>query len=236
MTTVILEAQRARAKQILDILRYSLSIREEDFATLVVARESSDPFRVLVVTILSQSCTDIAALRAYRTLEEKVGVTPLKLSRSRIQKIAKAIHAAGLHRQKARALKRLAQIIVDRYSGTISDILHEPVDEARTLLRQLPKVGPKTADVLLGVWGQPTISVDTHVNRVSKRLGLAPQKAKYEETRTALMQLYRAEDYRSIPLLFMAHGRNTCKALRPRCPSCPIERLCPYTKKTMQSQ
>jgi endonuclease-3 len=236
LTTVILEAQRARAKQILEILRESLSILEEDFATLVVWRESSDPFRVLVVTILSQNCTDIAALRAYRTLEQEVGVTPLKLSRTKISQITKAIHAAGLHRQKARALKRLAQIIADRYSSTINNILHEPVDEARTLLQQLPKVGPKTADVLLSVWGQPTISVDTHVNRVSKRLGLAPQKANYEETRTALMQLYRAEDYRLIPLLFMAHGRSTCKALRPRCPSCLVERLCPYTKKTMQSQ
>jgi endonuclease-3 len=235
LTTVILEAQRARAKHILEILRNSLSIREEDFATLVVARESSDPFRVLVVTILSQNCTDIAALRAYRTLEREVGVTPLKLSRSKISQITKAIHAAGLHRQKARALKRLAQIIADRYSGTMSDILHKSVDEARTLLQQLPKVGPKTADVLLSVWGQPTISVDTHVDRVSKRLGLAPQKANYEETRTALMQLYRTEDYRLVPLLFMAHGRNICKAVRPRCPSCPVERLCRYTKKTLES-
>lgn len=206
---------------------------DEDFASLVVARETSDPFRVLVVTILSQSCTDIAALRAYRTLDRQVGVTPQSLSRTKTKEVANAIHVAGLHRQKSRALKKLAQITVKQHSRTLDSILHHPVDQARILLQELPNVGPKTADVLLSVWGKPTISVDTHVNRVSKRLGLAPQKAKYEEVRMALMQLYKPEDYHSIPLLFMGHGRKTCRSPRPRCSSCPVERLCPFTKKNL---
>ena len=234
MATVIVESERTRAKQILEILNQNLSVHDEDFATLVVARETSDPFRVLVVTILSQSCTDIAALRAYRTLDQQVGVTPQSLSQTETQEITKAIRVAGLHRQKSRALKKLAQITVNQYSGILDDILRHPVDQARILLQELPKVGPKTADVLLSVWGKPTISVDTHVNRVSKRLGLAPQKAKYEEVRMALMQLYKPEDYHSIPLLFMAHGRKTCRSLRPRCSSCPIEKLCPFTKKNLE--
>jgi endonuclease-3 len=230
---VIAKSQRTQAKQILEILRRNLPIRDEDFASLHVAKESSDPFRVLVVTILSQNCTDKAALRAYGALEKKVGVTPRRLSGTSAREIAKAIHAAGLHKQKAKALRRLAQIIVERYSGNLDEILQEPLDQARIILQQLPQVGPKTADVLLSVYGEPTISVDTHVDRVSKRLGLARRKAGYEETRASLMRFYRPEEYRFVPLLFMAHGRKFCKAQRPLCPICPVRKLCPYANKTL---
>jgi endonuclease-3 len=231
LATVILESERIRAKKILKILNRNLSICDEDFAALIVAKETSDPFRVLIVTILSQNCTDIAALRAYRRLDEEVGVAPLSLGRAKVREIGKAIREAGLHRQKARALKGLSEIILERYSGNLNGILHNPIDQARALLQELPKVGPKTADVLLSIWGQSTISVDTHVDRVSKRLGLAVQKAKYEEVRASLMQLYRQGDYSSVPLSFMALGRKICKAPKPRCSSCPVMKLCPYPKK-----
>ena len=233
LATSVLESERIRAQQILEILRRNLSIRDEDFASLRVAKKSLDPFRVLVVTILSQNCTDIAALRAYQTLDEQVGVTAPKLSRTKTREIARAIHVAGLYKQKAKGLKRLSRIIVERYSGSLIELLRNPLDQARTWLQELPHVGPKTADVLLSVWGQPTISVDTHVDRVSKRLGLARQKAKYEEVRATLMKVYRPEDYHSVPLLFMAHGRKLCKAPRPRCFECPVEMLCPYPKKKL---
>ena len=227
------ESKRIRAQQILEALRQRLSIRDEDFAALCIAKESYDPFRVLVVTILSQNCTDIAALRAYRTLDQQVGVNAFTLSRTRPREIAKAIHAAGLHKQKAKGLMRLSRILVENYSGNLNRVLNRPLNQARTLLQELPQVGPKTADVLLSVWGRPTISVDTHVNRVSKRLGLVRQKAGYEEIRATLMKLYRPENYRSVPLLFMAHGRKLCKAPKPRCFECPIEKMCPYQKKIL---
>jgi len=223
--------EQERARQIFVILRGALSLRDEDFASVLVAKETGDPFRVLVVTILSQSCTDIAAIRAYRNLDEQVGVTVSQLAKAKVSEIEKAVRVAGLHRQKARALKRIAQLIAKRYSGDLRPVVEGPLEEARLRLQELPKVGPKTADVLLGVWGRPTISVDTHVNRVSKRLGLAHQKAKYEEVRATLMQIYDPADYRSVPLLFMAHGRKTCGAPKPRCSSCPVEKLCPFTKK-----
>jgi endonuclease-3 len=231
LATAIPESEKIRAQQILETLRQHLLMRDEDFAALCVARESSDPFRILVVTILSQNCTDIAALRAYRKLDQQVGVDALTLSRTGLREIRKAIHAAGLHKQKAKGLKRLSRLIVERYSADLNRILNRPLDEARTLLQELPQVGPKTADVLLSVWGQPTISVDTHVNRVSKRVRLVHQKARYEEVRAALMKLYGPEDYHLVPLLFMAHGRKLCKAPKPRCFECPIESLCPYPKK-----
>jgi len=141
--------EKQRAQQILDILHENLLIREEDFASLIVAHESKDPFRVLVVTILSQNCTDVAALRAYSNLDQQVGVTVSKLRRASIKKLEKAIHVAGLHRGKARALKRLGQVLTDQYSGGLQKILRSPTDDARLKLQELPKVGPKTADVHL---------------------------------------------------------------------------------------
>ena len=207
-------------------------MREEDFAATRVARETGDPFRVLVVTILSQNCTDVAALRAYYKLEERVGVTVEKLARARVPTIERAIHVAGLHKQKAKAMKQLARLVADEYPSGFGSVLEGSFDEVRARLQELPNVGPKTADVLLSIWGQPTISVDTHVDRVSKRLGLAPNKARYEEVRANLMGAFPTEDYRLVPLYFMALGRQICKARRPLCPKCPVISLCQYTRKT----
>ena len=227
------ELERIRARQILRILRQTLQVRDQDFATLVVANESHDPFRVLVVTILSQNCTDIAALRAYRNLDRQIGVTAADLERASAREIQGAIRVAGLHRQKARGIRRLAQMVEEHYSLNFAGALNGELEEVRSRLQQFPKVGPKTADVLLSVFGRRTISVDTHVNRVSKRLGMVPQNAKYEQVRAVLMQLFRKDDYPTIPLLFMTHGRQVCKALKPRCTACPVERLCPYPRKNL---
>lgn len=232
MESTVLKSERARAREILRILRSTLDIRVEDFATLTVAREANDPFRTLVVTILTQNCTDVAALRAYRNLDEQVGATIPGLIRANVRTIEKAIRVAGLYKQKARGLKKLAQTIDERYEGDFGKALKGSLDEVRVALQELPRVGPKTADVILGVSGRSTISVDTHVNRVSKRLGLAPKKSSYDKVRGALMQFYPEKDRRFVPLYLMAHGRKTCKALRPLCPFCPVEKLCPYPSKT----
>ncbi len=235
MESTVLESERKRAREILRTLRGTLVIPVEDFATLTVAKESNDPFRTLVVTILTQNCTDVAAIRAYRNLDEQVGVTVPKLAQTNIRTIRKAIRVAGLHKQKARGLKKLAQAIAERYKGNVGAALKGSLDEVRVALQELPRVGPKTADVLLGVCGRPTISVDTHVNRVSKRLAIAPRRAGYDRVRGALMQIFPEKDRRFVPLYFMAHGRKTCKARRPLCPVCPVEKLCPYPYKTRPS-
>jgi endonuclease-3 len=229
---ILTAAEKERAIKILKILQSSLPIRVSEFASVLVNEETHDPFRVLVVTILSQSCTDIAAIQAYRRLERRIGITPRGLAQAEVRVIRDSIRVAGLHRQKSKALRQLARIVSENYSDDISQVLQKPTEEARAELQNLPKVGPKTADVLLSVWGSATISVDTHVERVSKRLGFAPPKAKYAKIRSDLMQLFDVADYSKIPLLFMAHGRRYCKALRPLCPSCPIENLCPYLRKT----
>jgi endonuclease-3 len=230
-TPATLESERSRANRIFGILRRELTIRDEDFASCIVAKKTSDPFRVLVVTILSQNCTDIVALRAYARLDQTIGVNIQALRGAATIQVERAIREAGLHRQKAKALVELAKQITD-WDDNLRSVLSAPVEEARAKLQELPKVGPKTADVLLGVWNRPTISVDTHVERVSKRLGFARANARYEEVRAALMQLFRETDYPLVPLVLMAHGRAFCKARRPLCPICPVEKLCPYPYKT----
>jgi endonuclease-3 len=231
-TVTVAYKDRKRAQRILKVLRGSIPLREEDFAASRVAKESGDPFRVLVVTILSQNCTDVAALRAYGNLDRTVGVSVRTLSKAQVRTIERAIHVAGLHKQKAKALKQLARVVGEKYSGNFSAALDGPFEQVRERLQELPNVGPKTADVLLSIWGRPTISVDTHVDRVSKRLGLAPAKARYGAVRSALMQEFLEKDYRSVPLYFMALGRRICKAQRPLCPTCPISNLCRYERKT----
>ena len=225
---IISSAEKKRASRILRVLRSKLPIRAREFASVLVRRESGDPFRILVVTILSQSCTDIAALKAYRTLEDRIGVTAGALAKADVKEISESIRFAGLHRQKSRALRQLARLVSQEYSGEISQILQKPVEAARVELQGLPKVGPKTADVLLSIYGKPTISVDTHVERVSKRLGLTGPKAKYDQIRCDLMRLFNPDDYSKVPLLFMAHGRKYCKAIRPLCTECPVRQFCPY--------
>jgi len=111
-------------------------------------------------------------------------------------------------------------------------MLEGSFEEVRERLQELPNVGPKTADVLLSILGEPTISVDTHVDRVSKRLGLAPNKRTYETVRASLMRAFLGEQYRVVPMYFMALGRKLCRAQRPLCPNCPINSLCPYDRKT----
>ena len=232
MEKTVTTADKEKAQEILKILRARIPLREEDFAASRVAKESSDPFRVLVVTIISQNCTDIAALRAYEILDRRVGVSVSALSKARVPTIEKAIHVAGLHKQKAKALKQLSRVVNEKYSGNFAAMLEGSFEQVRERLQELPNVGPKTADVLLSIWGRPTISVDTHVDRVSKRLGLAPPKARYDEIRSALMQEFLEKDYRIVPLYFMALGRSICKARRPLCPACPVKDLCPHEGKT----
>lgn len=232
MESSLIYSESDRPHEILRRLRQTIVIREEDFAATLVAKETNDPFRILVVTILSQNCTDVAAFRAYNRLDKRVGVTVARLRKARVRTIENAIRVAGLHKQKARALRQLSAIVAEKYSSSFTSMLEGPFDEVRDRLQDLPNVGPKTADVLLGILGQPTISVDTHVDRVSKRLGLAPKKGKYEVVRASLMQAFLGEDYRVVPMYFMALGRKFCRARRPLCPKCPINELCPYDMKT----
>ncbi len=191
-------------------------------------KQHRDPFATLVVTILSQNTADRNTARAFEALSKRFEISPEALAQANLRQIEDAIRVAGLYKNKAKAIKQAATIVLQNYDGTLQPILTLPFATARNTLLRFPGVGPKTADVvLLFSASQPTIPVDTHVNRVSKRLGFAPAKADYEEVRNALQSIYDPRDFLSVHLLLIAHGRRYCRALRPLCDECPINSYCP---------
>lgn len=177
---------------------------------------------------MSQNTADTNTERAYQKLQERFEITPEVLTKAKISDIEDCIRVAGLYQSKARAIQTASKIVLERFDGNLNTVLSLPVEEARRTLMDMPGVGPKTADVvLLFSADKPTIPVDTHVNRVSKRLGLAPARGDYEAVRISLQSHYRPQDYASVHLLLIAHGRKTCKAQKPLCHACPVSGVCP---------
>jgi endonuclease-3 len=210
-----------RAKEILNRLRDNFSVPEWTSG-------SRDPYRTLILTVLSQATADTNSARAFRNLQKRFAVTPDALSKADVKDIEEAIKVGGLYRNKARVIKSVSQIIMKQHSGSLDFVYSQPFEKARNTLLELPGVGPKTADiVLLFCANQPTIPVDTHVNRVSKRLGLVPAKTDYEGVRMGLESLYSQEDSLTVHLMFISHGRKYCKARKPLCNVCPVNMLCP---------
>jgi endonuclease-3 len=131
--------------------------------------------------VLSQHTHRRNTARALETVSNRFPMTPEALSKAAVADIAAAIRVAGLFHTKARVIHALAKIVQERWGGSLRNILELPVDATRAQLQALPGVGPKTADVvLLFSAHKPVMPVDTHVNRVSQRLGLVPAKAPYD--------------------------------------------------------
>ena len=189
---------------------------------------SEDPFKTLMVTIISQNTNDRNTARAFENLTNKFKITPEALANAKKKEIEESLKVAGLYRNKAKTIKRISKTILKQYQGDLKPILSLPIEEAREMLMQFPGVGPKTADVvLLFCAKQNTIPVDTHVNRVSKRLGLAPDNGDYETVRKALQSIFEPKDYLPVHVLLILHGRKYCKARAPMCKECPINKFCP---------
>ena len=205
-----------------------LQILQDTVAVPKLVKPKNDPFETLVVTIISQNTADRNTARAFENLSKQFEVTPQALSKAETSKIEACLHVGGLYKSKAKTIQIVSKIILEKFHGSLKPILSLPLEEARKTLMELPGVGPKTADVvLLFAANQSTIPVDTHVNRVSKRLGLAPAKGNYEEVRLSLQSLFDPKDYLAVHLLLIAHGRKYCKARQPLCPQCPVRAYCP---------
>jgi len=188
----------------------------------------SDPFKVLVRTIISQSTAEANTRRAYQNLSRKYLINPAVLAGADVAEIEGSLKVAGLYRNKAKILKKVAELVVERFNGSLGFICASSMEDARKKLMSLPGVGPKTADVvLLFSARKPTLPVDTHVNRVSKRLRLVPSSGDYETVRKSLQRLYAAKEYFDVHMLFIALGRKYCKALKPLHSACPVKELCP---------
>ena len=216
--------EKERAQQILKILRREFSLPNW-------TNTPKEPFSTLIRTVLSQATNDKNRDKAFRNLSEKFEIAPKALAEADVKDIEKAIRVGGLYRNKSHVIKEVSRVIVEKFDGTLDFVSSLPLEEARKLLMTFPGVGPKTADVvLLFSVNKRVLPVDTHVNRVSKRLGLVASNADYEHIRLVLESLYSPEDYLAAHLLLIMLGRKYCKARNPLHKSCPVNMLCPSAK------
>jgi endonuclease-3 len=210
-----------RAATVLQILRQTFKMPKW-------VKSARDPFETLIVTIISQNNNDRNTARAFEALSKRFEIKPEVLAKAETSQIEDCIRVGGLYRNKAKTIKQVSTIIFEKFHGSLKPVLSLPFEEARGALIKLPGIGPKTADVvLLFSAKQPTVPVDTHVNRVAKRLGFAPATGDYEAVRKSLQSLYDASDYLDVHVLLIAHGRRYCKAGRPLCHECPVNVYCP---------
>ncbi len=190
-----------------------------------------NPFEMFIRTILSQNTNDKNRDRAFQRMKEEFeDLTPEKLANSDLKKIEDAIKVAGLYRVKSVRIHEISKYIMDKFDGDIDKLLTLPFKEARKKLIELKGIGYKTADIMLLFYcNHPTIPIDTHITRVSKRLGFAEQDAKYEKIRESLEKLIETDItvYKESHLLLIELGRDTCNAINPKCKNCIVESLCP---------
>jgi endonuclease-3 len=181
-----------------------------------------NPFQLLVATILSAQCTDKQVNQVAPVLFKRLK-TPADFAGAPLKTIEKLIRPTGFFHNKAKNIKNCALSLLEKHNGGVPQTLDELV--------KLPGVGRKTANVVLGAaFGIPGVVVDTHVARISNRLGLTgyknPVKIEYD-----LMGLLPKKAWNEFSLQLIFFGRSTCMARNPKCPQCPLKKLCPWPHK-----
>ena len=192
-------------------------------------RREKDLMSLLVLTVLSQNTNDVNRDRAFANLKAAFPTWESLLA-GRQSEIEKAIRVGGLGRQKARRLKEiLAGIKKDRGGFSLSFLCTLPLEKAREYLLGFKGVGEKTAaGTLLFGCGIPVFPVDTHILRVSKRLGLLPASTNAQKAHARLGAMVPPEMNYELHLNLIAHGRKICHARKPECPVCPLNTRCLY--------
>lgn len=181
------------------------------------------PFELLIAVILSAQATDISVNKATGPLF-KIANTPEKILELGITHFKHYIKNIGLYNTKAKNIMKTCQILIEQH--------HSQVPEDRESLETLPGVGRKTANVILNTcFNQSTIAVDTHIFRVSQRIGLARGKTPLE-VEMQLLKVIPKEFLHDAHHWLILHGRYICVARKPRCPDCLINDLCEYPDKT----
>lgn len=184
-----------------------------------IALKFSSPLELLIATILSAQCTDVKVNQVTETLFKKYR-TAKDYLKVNIEELEEDIRPTGFYHNKAKAIQKCCQELVSRFGGDVPKTMEELVT--------LPGVGRKTANVILGnAFGIPGIPVDTHVHRVSQRIGLTqkddPMKIEFD-----LMEVVPKEEWTHFSNLLIWHGRRTCMAKKPLCEQCSIRKWCDY--------
>ena len=200
-------------------IQHILKITYPDVKTQL---RNANPFELLVATILSAQCTDKQVNHVTKDLFNRLK-TPQDFAGASNETIEELIRPTGYFRNKAKNIKNCSKSLLEKYNGQVPQTLDELV--------KLPGVGRKTANVVLGsAFDIPGIVVDTHVARISKRLGLTennnPVKIEYD-----LMEIIPREEWNVFSLQLIYFGRAICKARKPLCPTCPLYDLCEFPDK-----
>ncbi len=193
------------------------------------------PIDELVSTILSQNTNDVNRDRAFDALKARFP-TWEAVRDAPLEEVIEAIRPAGLANQKGPRIQEvLRQITAERGELSLNFLADWPLEKARAWLTRFKGVGPKTAAiVLLFALGKPAFPVDTHIYRVTGRLGLRPPKMSREQAHTFLEQVFPSETYYNAHLNLIRLGREICTARQPRCAQCPLRDLCDFAQNSPQ--
>lgn len=210
----------ARVPQIIKILRRA-------YPESRTALHFRNPLQILVATILSAQCTDERVNMITPALFKKYRIAA-DYARADQAELEREIRSAGFFRNKARNIINAARKIVDDFNGKVPDTMESLVS--------LPGVARKTANIVLssGYGKAEGIAVDTHVRRLSERLGLSAENDP-EKIERDLLRIVPRKDWLDFNYLLVNHGRAVCQAKKPRCPECPVKRLCPSAGKFFPS-
>ena len=181
--------------------------------------QTARPFRILIATILSARTKDENTTKAADKLFKLYG-TPQKLAKAKVKDVEKVIKSVGFYHVKSKRIIEVANLILSKYNGKVPADIDKLVD--------MPGVGRKTANcVLVYAFEKPAIPVDTHVHRISNRLGLVDTKTP-EETEMALREKIPKKYWLDINNTFVMYGQNICKPISPMCDVCKIRKICNY--------
>jgi endonuclease-3 len=204
-------------KAILDLL-------EKEYKGTKTALNYETPFELLIAVILSAQCTDVRVNFVTKRLFPKYN-TPQKLGAVPQEELENMIHECGFFRSKSKNILKTCKLLLTEYNGIVPDNIKE--------LMTLPGVGKKTANVIVNiVYGVPAIAVDTHVFRVSKRLGLAKGKD-VVEVEKELMKAIPKSKWGEAHHWLIWHGRKVCKARKPLCSECVLNEVCTFSEKML---
>lgn len=190
---------------------------EKEYEGMGCALNFTSPFELLIATMLSAQTTDVNVNKATAVLYSHYN-TPEKIAAMDTGLLEEYIHICGFYKTKARHVKETSTIICEKYNGEVPDTMEELV--------KLPGVGRKTANVVLSnAFGKPAMAVDTHVFRVSNRIGLAHAK-NVEETEKQLMENIPRDKWSEVHHYLIWHGRKVCTARNPKCDNCILRFNC----------
>jgi len=209
-------------------IRHCLDVMRDMFPNAECELTHENPFELVIAVLLSAQCTDVLVnkvtselFKKYKEPEDYLAVT--------LEELQQDIRSIGLYRNKAKNIRKLCQSLLDDYGGEVPSDKNE--------LMKLAGVGRKTANVVASVaFNEPAIAVDTHVERVAKRLAICRWKDSVLEVEKTLMKKIPEEEWSATHHRMIFFGRYHCKARNPECPECPLLELCREGKKRMKKE